>query len=257
MSGRSYKGRPNVSRAKAASATISRVKAKRSANVSGVRAMGTMASSSGYRPNYGSGSAPEKKALDVDSSGAPVTIQVNTTGAFTLLNGIAVGTGIDQRIGKKIKMDSVYIRGRVAMASAISSPSNASASFAQQVRMIVFYDSQANGTTPTITQVLKAADPASQLNLDNRDRFKILKDKCFTFGNQSYYTATGYGGVGPAIANIKFFKKLNMDVFYGTTSNTAADIQTGGLWLLFVGDFTSGASDCEADITSRLRYTDN
>jgi len=258
MSGRSYKSKPSASRARAVSSTISRVKAKRSANVGGARAMGTMPASSGYRPNYGSGSAPEKKANDIDSSGGAISLNVNSTGVFQLLNGIAVGTGINQRIGKKVKCDSIYIRGRISLdvmqnAAAVSTTTAP----AQQVRMILFWDSQSNGTTPAVTDLLKAADPSAQLNLDNRDRFKILKDKVFAFGVGNFFSSVGYSGVGPVIANIKVFKKLNLDTFYGTTGANAADVQTGGLWLFFLGDFTAGTSDSIAELTTRLRYTDN
>jgi len=112
----------------------------------------------------------ERKVIDV----APGTLVADTTGTITALNLVATGTDFTNRIGRKILMRSIYIRYRVNNFDN-SSVNNCS-------RVILVSDMQTNGALPAITDVLDTIHAESQVNLNNRDRFRIIWDKIHAIG---------------------------------------------------------------------------
>jgi len=116
----------------------------------------------------------EKKVMEL-----PVfTAQVNLTGQISVVNAIQLGTDIGQRIGRKVMIKSVYVRGFVGVEQAIGTNDNVQTP-PQLCRMIILVDQQPNGAVPAATDILVSAHACSQLNLANRDRFKILADKTY------------------------------------------------------------------------------
>ena len=65
----------------------------------------------GYRPNN-----VERKVNDIDTT----QYQVNNTGSITLLANPAVGAGFNNRIGRKITLKSLFIRGWVSIQNAVA-----------------------------------------------------------------------------------------------------------------------------------------
>jgi hypothetical protein len=201
----------------------------------------------GYRPNM-----VERKVQDINTG----TIQANTTGTFSLLCLPIVGADFNQRVGRKIIMKSVFIRGYVrteqsgtlAVANTIS----------QQARMILFVDLQPNGATPATTDLLVEATTASQLNLNYRDRFKILCDKEYVFDPYTFNTGatTSQSSVGRQIWSVKKYKKITQETIFGTSAGTIADINSGALYMFWIGSNPTGATDVNAVLSSRVRYTD-
>lgn len=185
----------------------------------------------------------EKKFFDQ----AVATYQVNTTGSLTCLNCMIRGDDYTERIGRKIQVSSLYIRGYIRHENAVPGVINA-----QLWRLIVFSDSQPNGTAPGVTDVLMTANPSAQLNPNNRDRFKILKDKQWTSDGANNQT------IGNHAFPIKLFKQLNLQtIFNGTNAGTIADINTGALFMLWIGSEAAGAlTDGNAIVSVRIRYVD-
>lgn len=217
--------------------------------------MGTVSATRGFAGNYGSSRA-EKKVSDI----AVGTVQVNTTGAFNLLHIPVLGTDYTARIGRKTLIKSVYIRGRVTHEATNAQQVVASVQ-PQHVRMILFVDKQPNGAAPAVTDVLNTAEPASQLNLNNRDRFMILKDKNWWLG--SYYL-NNTNGTSAAMCDrggyvFKVFKKCGIEtIFNGTNGGTIADINSGALFMFWIGSTAAGAnSDANAQLSTRVRFIDN
>lgn len=122
------------------------------------------------------------------------------------------------------------------------------------MRMILFVDYQPNAASPTTTAIFDgdgvdtvngsalpvAACSYSHLNLNNRDRFKILWDKTFTSGDRSVSQRTLGGtpyGIGITDGkdhwSLKKFVRCNVDVVYnGINGGTAGDVTSGALFLL-------------------------
>lgn len=216
-------------------------KQPRRANAKSLVPLGTF----GYRPN-----PIERKVNDISVA----TYQVHTTSTPTLLCLPVTGSDFNQRIGRKITIKSVYIRGRVGIQSGFGISTADSPS--QQARFLIFADLQPNGAAPAVTDLLVSADPASQLNLNNRDRFVILSDKEYAFDPYSKTAAAG-GQNGHSIANVKVYKKLNMEVIFNAVNGgSIADIQSGALYMLWLGSEASGAQDINAILSTRVRYTD-
>lgn len=185
----------------------------------------------------------EKKTIDVDVT----TMEAYSTAQFTLLNGSATGTDFTDRIGRKIIMKSLYLRCSLE-------PADNSNLANSTVRVFVVYDMQTNGAIPAITDILKSAHPLAQLNLNNRDRFKILYDKLWTPGAVSN-TATQSFAYGPLVTSFKKWKKLNLETIYGGTTAAVASIQTGSLYLVTLGTLGTGNGDI-LGFSSRVRFID-
>lgn len=255
---RAYAPRTQSRAAFSAAAALRRSSIAKARNLSrfraitaGRRTMGLPASR-GFRP-LGLRGTGEKKVIDV----AAGTIQINTTGSFNLLNGCVQGSDYSNRIGRKIVMRSLYIRGFAfpePSATAANSPS-------QQARMIIFLDSQPNGAAPAVTDLLNSATPASQLNLNNRDRFRVLRDQTFVFGPQVYaVSATAAPTVTgtPSVADVNCYVKMGHEtIFNAGNAGTIGDINSGALYMFWIGSVTAGTGqDANAFVSSRVRFLD-
>lgn len=206
----------------------------------------------GYRSN-----TIEKKVFDI----APNNYQVNLSGSFTLLCVPVTGADMNARIGRKIQIRSVYLKGYVASEAAngatLASPINVGV---QLARLIVFVDYQPNGAVPVVGDLLNSAAVAAHLNLNNRDRFKVLIDKQFTI-DPLIYNTTATQAVCSAtnqIRAVKKYKKCNIEtIFNAVNGGTIADITSGALFMFWIGAQAAGANtDCQAQIGVRVRYTD-
>jgi len=169
-----------------------------------------------------------------------------------------LGSDFNDRIGRKTVLKSFYIRGRCQVGAA-ANPGADNTSASQLCRLIVFVDNQPNGAAPAVTDLLKEALPSSQLNANNRDRFRIIKDKeyCFDpFFNVSTATQSRYGQ-GRTTAPIKLYKKINVEtIFNGTNGGSIGDINTGALYMFWIGNNAVGATDSEAIVSVRCRFDD-
>jgi len=197
----------------------------------------------------------ERKVFDIDVA----SYAVDTTGSITLLADPQVGADMNQRIGRKILLKSVYIRGYVRTEAATSTLPLVN-TIGQMGRFIIFADLQPNGAAPAVTALLKEASPASQLNIDNRDRFKVYCDREFIFdpygasttATQTYLSCTNQ------IRAIKKFKKINLEmIFNATNGGTIADVNSGALYMLWIGNVAAGTNtNMSASLSTRVRYSD-
>jgi len=194
----------------------------------------------GYYGVYNRRGRDELKFVDEAILGVPVA-----TGTVTLINGVAQGTDVNNRIGRKFLMKSLLWRFRVGLNTAASSPGNV-------IRLLIVYDAQTNGALPAVTDILTAADVLAPMNLNNRDRFKIICDKWWSTGA---YTISGTdidtGEFCPPMD--KFYKKLNLEVQNSGTANTIGSISTGAVYALLIAENTSAT----AELATRIRYTDS
>jgi len=197
----------------------------------------------------------ELKAIDT-----AVTVQVNSTGEFNLLNGCVQGTDFDNRVGRKILIKSIYIRGRVQTEASTGALTTGTNTPAQLVRMIVFVDAQANGAAPTATQLLVTAQAGSQLNLDNRERFRVLIDKQWSLDPVVYNNTATQSVVAASnqMRTIKKYKKCNIETIYNAgVAGTIGDIASNSLYMFWIGSGAAGANtDANAPVSVRIRFND-
>lgn len=171
-------------------------------------------------------------------------------GSLVLMNGVATGTDVTNRVGRKIMMKNmrVYVNMFNAGGTAQSYPIGVSG------KISLVYDSQPNGgAAPTYTTIYKTAHPGSPLNLDNRDRFKVLWTKNFVITSYTIAASNLTAG-SPTNVTRAGYKKCNLPVIFGGIGNTQGDIQTGAVYLTAVVDANNGAA---FDYNVRIRYIDN
>jgi len=212
----------------------------------------------GRFPNGTYASGAEIKAIDILDATYGFTAPAGGT-QITLLNGIQTGTGFFNRIGSRIEMKSLRIRGFIYYALT---------SIQDAVRIIVVYDRQPTGALPTIANLLQGRDQvgttqtagSSEINLDNRDRFTIVRDHRITI--PSCTVAAGVLTNGPSwshnqTAEVDLFIKLKgLVTHYNSTANpcTIANIATGALYVYHVGDTQSATVGFNGNF--RLRFDD-
>jgi len=142
------------------------------------------------------------------------------------------GPGINQRIGRKVKVYKIKIRG-VIESSALNNSSDPVPSPA--VRILLVQDMQTNSVqaqgedvmaTPTVSTTQLAF--CQFQNINNFGRFKVLKDKVYQ-GKTPYAFVDGVNTAGIAIATTPFKFTINFPTpvvvrFNATNGGTVADI---------------------------------
>jgi hypothetical protein len=160
-----------------------------------------------------------------------------TAGIF-LVNGVIIGNDFNNRVGREIKMKSLYMR--LSAANLVDQEST--------LRIMLVYDKQPNGVGPAITDILTSADVNAPNNLNNRERFIVITDKvrtCSTAAQRSFW--------------IKKYKPLNTSTQYSGSGATIASIATGAMYLILIPQVTStGAPSANYSVgyQVRVRFTD-
>lgn len=192
-------------------------------------------------PRYAHG---ELKYKDIANSASYV---FDTTGTVTLLNGIATGDDNTDRDGRQVHNKSIQIQGGVRPVDG-----STGATFC---RLMLVWDSQPNGSIATVTDILTASTSCANTNLNNRERFTILKDWKYQVGGIDT-TATQTYAMSPTVATINWFIPLNgKKTTYGNTGATIASINTGALLMVSIGNVVpNGGALFEG--TTRLRFYD-
>jgi len=222
-----------------------------------VGVLGVPAATRGFRTGFGSATG-ELKAYDITPF--KFDVKVNPGGTeMPILMLPAQGADFTNRIGRKTTTTKLYIRGMIGVKRVMETADPSTWGRAQLLRMIVFVDWQPNGARPLGSDLLVAngdgeISSESQINLNNRQRFKILKDKVWAFD-----PVTTSDTFNRTVAPIKVFKKVQVETIYGTSTPAVADIQSGAIYCLFVGseDGTTGRGIGQARITCRARFIDN
>jgi len=186
----------------------------------------------------------ELKYMDL----AQTSYAYDTTGSVTCLNLIAQGDDNTNRQGRQIMLKSVHVQGLIAPLDGSTSPSIC--------RTLLIWDAQPNsGSLPTITDILKTSHAITSTNLDNRQRFTILRDQKTALGG-IFTTVQQTYAQSPTVASIEWFVPLgNMRTTYSGTSAAIGAVSTGSLLLVTIG--SAGALDGgQGVITTRLRFYD-
>jgi len=198
------------------------------------------------RSNRGFFNRPgELKYLDIAST----QYAYDTTGTVTALNLLAVGDDATTRDGRQVTCKSVAVLGEI-----IQTDNSTSACF---TRTMLVWDSNPNsGTIATITDILNAATSISHTNLNNRERFTILRDSKQTFGSFEA-AATLAVAQSPSVGKIDWFVNLpGLVTTYSGTTAAIGSVASGALLLVTIGNGASGFG-CTGIFATRLRYYDN
>ena len=184
-----------------------------------------------------------------------------------LVNAPVPGTASYNRIGRKIKMESLRIRGFIDYRY-VNSPSSGDVD-SNAIRITVVYDKQPSEVLPKFDEIFGStfADAAEtsiitdNLRYDNTNRFKVISDETMCLNPQLW---NGNGGTTDTTFQKYFFDKYiklkgKITVFSGQSApTTIADISSGGLYVVFRADRDSAnASNLSiTKATARLRFYD-
>jgi len=209
----------------------------------------------------------ELKALDVpaQAAGADWLLRpLSTTMTIDMLNGIQEGSSFFNRIGRRIHMKSVHVTGHIVESG--QTPTNVG----EYLRILLIYDRQPNGNFPNATDILQDTGndgtnfntSFSKMNLNNVERFAILRDKRIAVPQNSLGTAASNTLMiagGSTQNEINWFVPLkDLETHYKSSTNPAGigDIATGALFLVCVGNIAAASCAYMLQYNSRLRFTD-
>jgi len=205
---------------------------------------------------FQAGSAREVKCFDCAPVAPAAGIAWNLVGVtsadpgvafvgMTCLNAITQGAGVYQRVGNKILMRNIRLRGFFGLATAAD---------VVTIRMSVVYDRQPNGAYPAIGAVYANATSGATtqsvgLNISNVRRFTPLRDQ--------------FMEVSPAkslMVPFDWFIPCRLQSEFSASAGSITDITTGSLLLIismFLGTAGSVVTFGTGGITSRIRYDDS
>lgn len=170
-----------------------------------------------------------------------------STGAVYLLSGVAQGTDYTNRIGRKISMKSLLIR------FSLNPNAGQTSAVGDFVRILIVYDSQSNGSAPGVTDILQTANYLSPMNLNNRDRFKVLHERLIPM-NPTVYTTGALTGGNPQNKSYEIYKRMFLDEVFSNTTNLISSITSGSVYLLIIA---AAATATGLGYNSRIRFSDS
>lgn len=182
---------------------------------------------------------PERKFNDFFFAVTTGTNSSNSSG--TCLNAIAQDATSSGRVGLRCRMKSVQYR------MFFEPPSSGANQWGSQIRTIVIYDRQSNGTGLVPTDFLQTDTFLSPMRLTNGDRFVVLSDK-----------------VSPSIQSSSLagsdqvYEKIDLDAVFAGSSGVASNINTGAIYLFAScnNGTSGGVSTNIVHYYTRIRYTD-
>jgi len=196
----------------------------------------------------------ELKAFDVTETTTTFTQPAGPPTAV-VLNAIPQGADFNNRIGRKVYNKSLQLRGWVQNANTQGSE--------DFCRLVVLYDAQPNAALPTFATTFKDANAAaastvlSGLNIDERERFKILLSEEFLIPPVT--NAAGVEtdvGITDGSQHLKFNRFIDLkgiETCYNVTNGgTIADITSGSIIIFFFGQ----TGEDQANWSTRIRYYD-
>jgi len=213
----------------------------------------------------------EKKGVDFPIGSATIITDVLSGNDNTVcLNLVQAGAGSWNRVGRKIQLQSIRLRGCInwvldQTASSLNYQGNV-------LRMVVIWDKQpSDGTLPVFDQVFgvtgqDGSETSSFLNpvrYDNMDRFSVLRDCVIDFTPPIYNNAAS--GTAAVVVRKNFDEFIQLkgrETVFSQNTNpmTTAGLSTGGLYVIFRAmESTANTNALFVDLTSsfaRLRYID-
>lgn len=211
-------------------------------------------------------SAVEKKVIFTGTADAINGLfALNSTGSIYALNLIQVGSSMFNRVGRRIQMKSMRMRIQVKLIIGVTR-----IPVIDTGKIAVVYDKQTNGAYPTLADVYQdteqtganTATSLSGLNMNNRDRFITIMEKCIPLASGNL-AATGYmvGTQMPSDLTTVYldeYRKLNLTTHFRSDSNPAVigDISNGGLYFITYANNAAGAEGYVVDWNCRLKYID-
>ncbi len=200
---------------------------------------------SGTRLARFAGPAGELKFHDVDLDDS--TISAGMT--IRNLTVIPTGVGESQRVGRKITIRNIQIKGRVRLDShsfAVNS--------SDTVVFMLVQDTQTNGVQFAPADLLDTNTFDSFRKLSEESRFKILYWKQYDISSGGFTEFEGVFDTLEYVKGVKLNIAVNIPVEYNNSASTGAIATVRSNNIYWTAQ--SEGSDCSAVLTCRLRFSD-
>jgi len=206
---------------------------------------------SGRRRVVRRGLKPELKnwdqAITIAASGTmifPTGAGVTAGAVGAPIIGLAQGTTQNQRVGRKIILETIQVRADVKFNPA------AGAVGSDYADIYLIEDTQANKLLPVVADCWQSATPASLLrNLDYGNRFKIWKHERYAFE-----AAAGVSGAyDPVNRPLDWFVKVGKPIEINSTLGAFTEFNTSNFYIAMGS--VNGLVSIDAGNT-RVRFTD-
>lgn len=219
---------------------------------------------------------------DVATTKALMTVGTVSAGGgidWLICNAIPQSVGGQARSESKVRIHSLWCKGIAWI------PYTNTDQKPIEVRIIVFVDSQSNGSSPgstpnlqiqnllnngfyeyltnqntAPTQNTSVNEPLAFTLADNRQRFKILRDELMVFDYDEGITNNSARQTTRA-KYFDFYTKLEIDTTYNGTTAVAGSINTNSIWVLMMSNSDlHGSNDTshapQIRMRSRVTFTD-
>lgn len=173
-----------------------------------------------------------------------VNLTSATGGQVEPLNNVPLGDDATSRDGRKIMMTACISKGNVGGVSAFGYP-----------RYAIVYDMAPNGVLPAASDIFTSTVGVAQVNLNNRNRFKILWDNHggLGLGRDPFNLTPGTGSSTAYVWNDYIKLRDMITIYKDTGSGTTAGTTTGALYAVFLG----AGSTSQGEISFRIRFLDS
>lgn len=204
-----------------------------------------------FRPNYTGGRFSKARAGELKFNDTAMS-DATVASVMTFYNPTVIVQGDTeiQRIGRKVTLKSIAVKGTVTL-TAQTSAADASC----MVRMKIIQDSQTNGAAFAATDLLETDVIHSFNNLANSSRFRVLKQKTFQMRNNGMVASGAAFTTGEDVRKIDCYLPLNIPIEYDNSVSTGAiaSVRSNSLWVVFQ---TSNGEIIALDGNIRIRFTD-
>jgi len=196
----------------------------------------------------------------------PIIATTATSADSFVLNLIQEGSGSENRIGRKINLQSLRLKGLCELT--MDNAATTGGLIPTPVRMVVVWDKQPSGSQPAFSTIFGIQDQTGTVSSDVfdplkytvTDRFQVLRDVIWTFNPM---LDNVNGGTTDAVVYHKVFDEfINLkgkQSVYGASSSPSVvgDIQSGGLYVYFRAIYSvasTTSASISSDSWSRLRF---
>lgn len=175
----------------------------------------------------------EVKTIDTATGGMNFDANSAVASCMILLNTCATGAAPTQRIGKRIHMKSIAIRGTIAVSTA---------TLLERIALLLIYIRTPNqaATLPAVNTILATQSATALSNRDNASKFKIIRRWDYVLSGNSTTPATGKENIH--IDKFISLKNLTSSWTNASTNGTIGEFEEGALILLSVGNNNNGAT---------------
>lgn len=170
---------------------------------------------------------------------------VSTSGIVDNLNLVVQGNGESERIGRKITIRRVVVRGATR---SLDTDADAGGGYA---RFILFVDKQCNGATISVTDLLEDANVLSFYNLRNDKRFNIISDLLVPCNATAGFHDGVNGHWNRAHYPIFYYYDVNIPIDFSAAAAAITSITSNNLAMLVIG-----GQEGRYLYRTRIRYSD-